>query len=55
MGKAKAETKQYYGGILEIAEELALPVNTIRRVVENYNRRASKEGRPHLTYKNRRV
>lgn len=50
-----AASKQYYGGLLEVAKELALPPNTVRRVIELYNSCASKEGKPHLTYKNRRV
>ena len=53
--KNLAESKQYYGGLLEVAKELALPPNTVRRVIEQYNKCASKEGKPHLTYKNRRV
>lgn len=50
-----AFTKQYYGAALEIADELAIPVNTVRRVVENYNLRARKEGKPTVSFKDRRA
>ncbi|WAW11629.1 HNH endonuclease [Acinetobacter phage nACB1] len=52
---ALAKTKQYYGGLTEVADELAFPRNIVRRVIELYNISASKEGKPHLTYKNRRM
>ena len=50
-----ALTKQYYGAALEIADELAVPVNAVRRVVENYNLRARKEGNPIVSFKDRRA
>ena len=50
-----ALTKQYYGAALEIADELAVPVNTVRRVVENYNLCARKEGKPIVSFKDRRT
>lgn len=33
------------GSRLEIADSLNLPINTVRRVIENYNLRARKEGK----------
>ena len=50
-----AKQKQYYGGMLEVAADLDLPVNTIKRVVENYNLRARKEGSSTVSFKDRRV
>ena len=45
-----AETKQYYGGLLEVADDLAIPINTVRRVIEYYNFKARKEGNPNFTF-----
>lgn len=47
--------KQYYGGVKEVAHDLAIPVNTVRRVIENYNLRARKEGYSTVSFKDRRV
>lgn len=51
------KAKQYYGGILDTANDLNIPVNTVRRIVELYNRSLRKEGNSHLslTFKDRRV
>ena len=50
-----AKAKQYYGGIVEVADDLAIPVNTVRRVIESYNLRARKEGNPIVSFKSRRA
>ena len=50
-----AKNKQYYGGALEVATDLAISVNTVRRVIENYNLRARKEGKPTVSFKDRRA
>lgn len=45
----------FYGGVQIIADNLAIPTNTVRRVVENYNLRARKEGKPTVSFKDRRA
>ena len=52
---AAAKNKQYFGGVLEVADDLAIPVNTVRRVIESYNLRARKEGKPIVSFKDRRT
>ena len=50
-----AKNKQYFGGVLEVADDLAIPVNTVRRVIESHNIRARKEGNPIVSFKGRRT
>ena len=51
----QAATYGFYGGMQIIADNLAIPVNTVRRVVENFNLRARKEGKPTVSFKDRRA
>lgn len=47
-----ALAKPYKGSRTEISDMLNLPINTVRRVIENYNLRARKEGLEVATIKN---
>ena len=49
-----ARNKQYYGGLLEVADDLAIPINSVRRIIENYNLKARKEGNPNFTFTSHR-
>lgn len=42
---SKALTMNYRGSRQDIAEQLDIPINTVRRVIENYNRKIKKEGK----------
>ena len=50
-----ALAKPYKGSRTEISDMLNLPINTVRRVIENYNLRARKEGLEVATIKNSRA
>ncbi len=52
---AAAKNKQYYGGGAEVADDLALPANTVRKVIATHNIRARKEGKPIVSFKDRRT
>ena len=43
------------GGGAEVADDLALPANTVRKVIATHNIRARKEGKPIVSFKGRRT